>query len=154
MSIEWAQPKTDWLTNPKVIEGVDHNRIEKNIEYLKEVEYERNIFYSGFAFLSATQPLTIQSIAITIPDGFKLMLRNVKYSTEGRLFINDNNSPTDAYFDSFGLPADNDVGTDFLIAQNDTGSDILKTFAVFAVHGASEIPYSWAIRFRLDEIGA
>ena len=150
----WTAPKTDWITVPKAIEGSDFNRIEGNTKYLKDIEYERNIFYSGYRALSASQPATIQQIVITIPDGFELRLRNVKYSTDGRLFINDNNSPTGAYFDSFEQPPDNDVDADFLIAQNETGSDILKTFEVFAVHGASEMPYSWAIRFRLDEIGA
>lgn len=32
----WQTPKTDWDTNPKAVDYNDLNRIEGNIQYLKE----------------------------------------------------------------------------------------------------------------------
>jgi hypothetical protein len=70
----WQTPKTDWDTNPKVVEPVDFNRIEGNIDFLKaDIETKKGIIVNAINQMGfqASMDNTYQELAdilLSIPN--------------------------------------------------------------------------------------
>ena len=154
MSI-WQDPKTDWDTNPKSAEGADFNRIEKNIDHLKNLLTEELFYITGLnreSIDGLTQPFTV-----TIPDGYELRLLSVNYYIlpisigSGHYFtLGDIDGVTDKYFDSRDY-ADlyGDLKPNLLMESNTSGSDQTVNIGVY-VYDSSVT--GWSFRVALVKI--
>lgn len=138
---EWQNPKTDWDTTPVAFTGAVMNRIEGNIDYLKNTFPYEIFFISGTSAGSAGSVL-MQPYFVNLPAGYELRLLSANYRiiTDGAAITLGDDVDGDKYFDSSQHDSGalvNEVILNEVMESNTTGSDMSVNLGVYTSISAS-----------------
>ena len=130
---EWQTPKTDYDTDPEAPTGAIMNRIEGNIQYLKNL-YMFKLYRISANAIEVTTSRIIQPYFIKLPAGHKLVLRSLNYyltPISGAPVLTFGDSETqDKYFTNAGQLY-GETRPDIEMETNTTESDVNLTLNVW-----------------------
>ena len=160
--MKYIEPVTNWsLTQEQGASTADLNRMERNLQNLKETATDRFVYISSqMVNLVGNAP----RFCVNVPAGYRLNLVYVKYYSQSgtsqvaRTFIINNRQAGASEVVYFNSATDgggeilNDVDMNLLIAENDTEEGVLQLFGTRTAGASGSTRTSYTIKFTLDPI--